>query len=292
MRCLLSLILLSALPLYADFTILDLGRSPHHPEPEIRHLRYRFTLENPSNRAIPDAHLWTYAPVKHASTQQCLRIQTSHNAQLIEDEMGNQVLYFRLKNLAPYSAKIITVQAKVAVSNSPQAVDSSAASLCLDAEQYIEADHSEVVQLAHRLAMQEPTSTARNVFKWIDQNIREIRYVSEDRGALWALRNRSGDCTEMAFLFVALCRAVGIPARVMGGYICEYDTLLRSRDYHNWAEFFDGQAWKTVDPQLSVFEKNSSKYVAFECVTESKKNPMGNYHRFRFKGDGLKVRMN
>jgi len=41
---------------------------------------------------------------------------------------------------------------------------------------------------------------------------------SVEHGALWALQNKKGDCTEFSNLMVALMRAAGIPAKVVSGY--------------------------------------------------------------------------
>ena len=46
-----------------------------------------------------------------------------------------------------------------------------------------------------------------------------VGYIKNDRGALYALKTKEGDCTEFMHLFVALCRANKIPARCIGGYV-------------------------------------------------------------------------
>jgi len=61
--------------------------------------------------------------------------------------------------------------------------------------------------------------------------------------ALEILRDRKGDCNEHALLFVALCRAVGIPARQCSGFVCIGDLW----GAHAWAEIWVG-AWIGVDP--------------------------------------------
>ncbi len=43
-----------------------------------------------------------------------------------------------------------------------------------------------------------------------------------EHSALWAYNSRIGDCTEFTNLFIALCRAAGIPAKFVSGYL--YDT--------------------------------------------------------------------
>ncbi|MCX6906449.1 MAG: transglutaminase domain-containing protein [Verrucomicrobia bacterium] len=71
-------------------------------------------------------------------------------------------------------------------------------------------------------------------------------------GALKALKTGSGDCTEFAALFCALCRSGGIPARMTG--VFNFGTkkeITVSQPNHNAAEvFLSGLGWVPVDPNL------------------------------------------
>ena len=86
-------------------------------------------------------------------------------------------------------------------------------------EELIESDHTKIVSLAHNLT--------NNVDDWHEMALRIYDFVyrhvdyeiqDEERGALWALENAVGDCSEHSYLFVALCRAAGIPARTQAGF--------------------------------------------------------------------------
>jgi transglutaminase-like putative cysteine protease len=50
------------------------------------------------------------------------------------------------------------------------------------------------------------------IYDWVRANIR-YEFDAELKGALAALRQGKGDCEELTSLFVALCRAQGVPAR-------------------------------------------------------------------------------
>jgi transglutaminase superfamily protein len=52
------------------------------------------------------------------------------------------------------------------------------------------------------------------IFKWVRENI-EYRFEETNRSCLEALKEGKGDCGEMTSLFIALCRARGIPARAV-----------------------------------------------------------------------------
>src|SRR5205814_6505632 len=59
---------------------------------------------------------------------------------------------------------------------------------------------------------------------WIPRNIRP--QIGSYTSVTAAVDNRRGDCEEMSAVFVALCRSVGIPARLVWV------------PNHNWAEFY------------------------------------------------------
>ncbi len=88
------------------------------------------------------------------------------------------------------------------------------------------------------------------ILGWI---AREIRY-SLDRGApqdpVSVLERRSGYCTGIARLAVAMLRAVGISAREVAGFVFEEG---EGGGFHRWIEvFYPGVGWAFSDPRLSV----------------------------------------
>ncbi len=65
------------------------------------------------------------------------------------------------------------------------------------------------------------------------------------RGGGWdaapeVLRRRNGTCSEFTFLFCALCRATGLPTRLVGGSRCRKEVPPTYRDTlcHRWAEVY------------------------------------------------------
>ncbi|MCK4823252.1 transglutaminase domain-containing protein, partial [bacterium] len=226
------------------------------PEPVYtipRHIRYSFTLQNRTNRLLEKAEFWTYAPAKQTPTQKCLRVETSHPYKLISDDRGNQILHFAFHNLAPYNTRIITVKADLLLSGTPNLVSEKDLRDYLHAEKYCESDNPEITRLAKKLKGPETVKTAENIFRWIADNIQYTGYLRNARGALYALQNKKGDCTESMYLFTALCRANGIPARGVGGYVCSQNAILRPSEYHNWAVFYHDGIWSIADPQRKTF---------------------------------------
>ena len=282
-----------SLMVFAIYPVI-FSRSPI-PEPVYaipRHIQYSFTLHNRTNRLIKGAEFWTYAPARQTSTQQYVHVETSHPYRLIPDDLGNQVLHFTLHDLPPYATKIITIKADLLLSDRPNPVSMKDPGPYLKAEKYYESDHPEILRLAAELKASESVKTAENIFRWVSGNVKYAGYIRNARGALYALREKRGDCTEFMYLFAALCRANNIPARGMAGYASNGNAVLKPNDYHNWAEFYVDGAWRIADPQKKIFIDNQARYIGMQVMGQSPENPMGHYQRFRLSGDGLNVKMN
>jgi transglutaminase-like putative cysteine protease len=67
------------------------------------------------------------------------------------------------------------------------------------------------------------------------------------------LVERRGDCNEHTVLYVALARAVGLPARAAAGLVY----LDRRFYYHAWPEVWLGD-WVAVDPTLDQFPADAT----------------------------------
>jgi transglutaminase-like putative cysteine protease len=256
-----------------------------------KNIRYGFTLRNRTNQILKGAEFWTYAPVSLTSSQKCFQLEVSHPYQLITDDLGNQIICFRFENLHPYAVTPITISASLGLSNTPRPVAINSMHPFLVPERYIESDHPEIREFAKEFESATARKTAEKIFRWVSKNISYAGYLRDSRGALYALRSRRGDCTEYMCLFAALCRANGVPARGIGGYVCRESCILEPRSYHNWAEFYEEGGWRISDPQRNVFTENPSHYIAMRIIGESPRNPMGEMNRFRSTGDGLEVEM-
>jgi transglutaminase/protease-like cytokinesis protein 3 len=257
-----------------------------------RQIQYSFTLQNKSHQVIKQAELWTFAPVKQTASQRCLRLLSNYPYKLLIDDSGNQVLHFTFENLAPYGSRVVTIKANLLVSATANPIPSGPSPRDLNPQKYIESNHSAITGIAHKLQAPDASKTIEEAFRWVAGNVRYSGYAGRDRGALYALEHKKGDCTEYANLFVALCRANGIAARPIGGYVCPQSGVLKARDYHNWVEFYKNGTWQLADPQNRVLMRNAADYIAMRIIHGSEDDPMSPYNRFRFKGEGLEVKMN
>lgn len=256
-----------------------------------RTLRYSFTLTNTTPRLLRQTDFWVYAPVKQTSTQQTIRLTTSLPHTLIADLAGNQILHFVIPVLPPNGSKVIGVAAELRLSDKPNPMPVMDLKSFLAPEPYIESDHELIQARAQALRAPDPLTTSRQIYQWVADNIEYAGYIQEQRGVLYALQHRKGDCTEYADLFVALARASGIPARTVSGYVHGESAVLKARDYHDWAEFYHDGRWYVADPQKRAFMAKSSHYLAVRIGTTGHSEPWNKARQFFATMKGVTVNM-
>lgn len=121
-------------------------------------------------------------------------------------------------------------------------------------EELVESDNSEIVSRAQNLTKNASNiqEKASSIYNFV---IKHMNYASQDdeKGALWALENGAGDCSEYSYLYVALCRAAGIPARIQAGFAFHYNEEMLE-DGHMWAEYYlENYGWIPVDATWKLF---------------------------------------
>jgi transglutaminase-like putative cysteine protease len=264
------------------------------PEPGYtipRTVRYEFIVQNTTAQPLKNVRFWARAPIRQTATQRCEKLDASHPFQVESESPGDQVLTFVFDTLPPLAAKVINVTAALALSESPNRTTDKSVEEFLQPAPFIEADHPQIRDLAGQLKNQPKTDPGRKIYGWITRHVQNAPFRKNNTGALAALRQGAGDCTEQAFLFVALCRAAGIPARPVGGYLCDSDSVLSPNDYHNWAEFYHEGRWRIADPFYRVFDNGGGRYVAMRIVRPADAAPLAGMARFRISTPQAVARM-
>jgi hypothetical protein len=121
-------------------------------------------------------------------------------------------------------------------------------------EPLLQAHNHEVVELAIRIVGNErtPRVMVQKLSGWVFDSLAKT-VTSGVPNALTVLRSRRGDCNEHAQLFVALARALGIPARVASGLL-----YLNGKFYYGaWGEVWLG-AWVAADPTFGQFPADAA----------------------------------
>lgn len=120
---------------------------------------------------------------------------------------------------------------------------------------YLQFEHPEIQKLAKEMkgSEQNVMKVARKINDFVIDYLEYKNPILGLYSALEALEKKEVDCGGYDTLFVALCLAVGIPARVVSGFWADPMLGLQpSKDVmHAWAEFMlpNGE-WISVDPSI------------------------------------------
>jgi transglutaminase-like putative cysteine protease len=118
-----------------------------------------------------------------------------------------------------------------------------------DNEKY-QLDHP-VIQKALKTAIGNETNPywiARKNFNYLIDNM-YYEMVGGWNTAPTVLERGNGSCSEYAFVYIAMCRAAGLPARYVGSVVVRGDDESMDDVFHRWVEvYIPNYGWIPVDP--------------------------------------------
>jgi len=172
--------------------------------------------------------------------------------------------------------------------------DRSALKDFLKNENFVEKDDPFIQQIASGIKAGSDVDIVKGIYGYVVKNVNYSGYNNKDLGALYAARQKKGDCTEYADLFAALCRARDIPARVVDGYTA----VSHNTPAHTWVEvYLDKYGWVPFDPAFGdvqggppqPFDLLGPIYVHFSHVRND--DALNNYHfsSYYYHGDKITV---
>ncbi len=108
-----------------------------------------------------------------------------------------------------------------------------------------------VIRDAVREAVGKPDNPywiARDIYDYLHDKMVYKRIGGWDI-APTVLQRGSGSCSEYAFVYIAMCRAAGLPARYVGSVVVRGEDASFDFVYHRWVEvYLPGSGWVPVDP--------------------------------------------
>jgi len=125
----------------------------------------------------------------------------------------------------------------------------------LSATPLVQSNDPRIVRAARRIAGGEtdPVAVARRLNEWVYTRLAKD-IVASVPSAVQVLEARKGDCNEHTVLYVALARALGLPARTAAGLVHVNGQFY----YHAWPEVWLDGRWVAVDPTLGQFPADAS----------------------------------
>ncbi|MDA1197256.1 MAG: transglutaminase-like domain-containing protein [Nanoarchaeota archaeon] len=167
------------------------------------------------------------------------------------DKPNKPSLDFAIISTVITKPEIIKVSKKIPfpIQNIPDS-----AKLFLKSSETIDADDPDIVALANELAAGKDDlyEVVFTLSKWSKENIEyDLSTLTESvsQKASWVLENKKGVCDELTNLFIAMNRALGIPAKFISG-VAYTDSVPTEDGFgaHGWAEvYFPGHGWIPFD---------------------------------------------
>lgn len=197
---------------------------------------------------------------------------TPHPDEIVKDEFGNMYAHYDLTGMMPKETLKIKIERKQIVStyvtDEPILARSNGSvteenKVFVLPQNRVESDNKEIIDKSNQITEGLTTDyrKASAIFEFVNTTlVYDTSSSYANKGALSALHSSRGVCEEFASLFVALCRAQEIPAKLVAGYkiqkVDEKDTLID----HVWAEIYlDNYGWLPVEPTI-MYTVNNERF--------------------------------
>ncbi len=143
---------------------------------------------------------------------------------------------------------------------------------------FVQSDDSKIIALAKQAIgnAKDSGEAAKRIEEFVSKYIKDVSFSVGYASAAEVAESRRGDCTEFAVLTAALCRAVGIPAKVTVGvaYVDDFEGKTGFGG-HAWTEAYVGDKWVGLD---SAFLAGAlGKYNAGHIALASGDGEPGNF---------------
>jgi len=116
---------------------------------------------------------------------------------------------------------------------------------------FLQSDRKEIVDLARRAvgSGKDATEAVKRIESFVGEYITEKDFSVGYASAAEVVASKQGDCSEHAVLVAAMCRAIGIPARVVTGLVYAKEFAGRKNVFgcHAWSEVYVGDKWIGLD---------------------------------------------
>ena len=116
-----------------------------------------------------------------------------------------------------------------------------------DTTTFIDPNYPEIKVTANNIRNQTNSNNsfilAKSLFVWLKQYTTYQPHENKTgvQPARTTFELKTGDCDDLSFLYISLCRSIDIPARFIRGYLIENNTGIAKAVSHVWVEVFVGE---------------------------------------------------
>jgi len=181
--------------------------------------------------------------------------------EVLVDKWGQEVAHFHFTDLTPTHFTTVTMLASAKLYETRYFVFPDKVGKLSDIpkqilEKYLVDDtkfslENKIIQDAVKKAVGDETNPywiGRKIFNYVIDHI-EYELAGGWNIAPTILDRGNGSCSEYSFVYIAMCRAAGLPARYVGAITIRGDDASYDNVFHRWVEIYlPGYGWLPVDP--------------------------------------------
>ncbi len=257
-------IIILAIFFLLTFTLQPLAATEEPSESVIYRIEREYEISNPSSSTATNVTATIYLIDNRSdwASQTILEEDITLNGSSISpeiiDTLDNRLTHVELGEIAGHNSKTIRVTKIMKVDSVDLEVEPGDihGEVPTGLQEYTEpvdhlwqSDNPTLENKALELTENEPNLylKAKMIFNFVEGYLTYEEQV-EEHDALWAYNRQEGDCTEFTNLFIALCRAAGIPAKFISGYLCDLNLIEQPLPGHAFAYIYlPNVEWAPVD---------------------------------------------
>ncbi|MEW5806958.1 MAG: transglutaminase domain-containing protein [Acidobacteriota bacterium] len=236
----------------------------------------RYLLREERKAIVESTHrVINYGPGKITNMNAYIAIPETRDSQTVEGEIifdpkpdeiltdrwGQKIAHYRYKDLPAPSIKEAKMKIRAKVYSItyfifPEKVGSLDDIPREIKEKYLVDDEKYMINdPIIRKAASDAVVDEKNPY-WIARKIYNycIEHLQYERTGGWnvapaVLKRGNGSCSEYTFVYIAMCRAAGLPARYVGSVVVRGDDASMDDVFHRWVEvYLPNYGWVPVDP--------------------------------------------
>jgi transglutaminase-like putative cysteine protease/glutamine cyclotransferase len=222
-----------------------------------------------------------YLAIPHDLNNQKLLTPVTFNPEptdILTDKWGQKVAHFRFTDVAATEFKSVDMSVSAELYQNryfvyPDKVG-TLSDIPVDIRKKYLVDDTKfsmtdpVIQKAVKAAVGDETNPywiARDIFDYLIDHM-EYELAGGWNIAPAVLARGNGSCSEYSFVYIAMCRAAGLPARYAGSIVIRGDDASYDDVFHRWVEvYFPNYGWIPVDPSGGdqKYPADQAKYFGF-----------------------------
>jgi transglutaminase-like putative cysteine protease len=236
----------------------------------------KYSLKDERKATVTYTHrVKNYGPGKITNFDAYIAIPETRDSQIVDDEIvfrhnfkdilmdrwGQKVAHYQYSDMDAPSVFEVSMQVKAKIYGINYFIDPEKVGTLNDIpaeirEKYLVNDdkymlNDPAIQKAVKDAAGDennPYWIARKIYNYCIDHI-EYEMVGGWNVAPAVLKRGNGSCSEYTFVFIAMCRAAGLPARYVGSVVVRGDDASLDPVFHRWAEIYlPNYGWIPADP--------------------------------------------